>query len=161
MNSGAACEAAREGIPAVAFSGTSGSEVSYTTLQSDPTATSTLAAKIYSELTSTFVSALTSAPGPYLPVDTILNVNYASIDNCASADAYKFVFSRLVWNPFSTDAEVCGSDHWPSEGSVVGKGCYASVSVLNADSKLDQNSTVQAQVHERLQSTSLPLTCLD
>ena len=88
-----------------------------------------------------------------------MNVNYAAIDDCPSADAYKFVFSRLVWDPLETDTETCGSDHLPDESSVVGGGCYASVSVLSASSKLDVNATTQAQVFARLQS--LPLTCLD
>ena len=153
-------EAANEGIPGVAFSGASGAQVSYTTLDSDPTAASTTSAQIYAQLTATFVAALTgSGPAPYLPADTIVNVNYAAIDDCATAGAYRFVFSRLVWNPFATDADVCGSDHLPSESSVVAAGCYASVSVLDTAWKLDANATVQAQVFERLQS--LPLACLD
>ena len=134
--------------------------MSYTTLESDPTATSTLAAHIYSELTTKFVAALTSAPGPFLPPSTIVNVNYASIDDCPSADAYQFVASRIVWDPFRTDAEMCGSDHLPDEGSIIGSGCYASVSVLDAESKRDQNVTFQAEVFARLQDT-LPLVCLD
>ncbi|KAH9916250.1 sure-like protein [Epithele typhae] len=156
---GAACEGARSGIPAVAFSGTSGAQVSYTTLESDPTAASSHAAQIYASLTSTFVAALTSSPGALLPADTVVNVNYASIDKCASADAYKFVFSRLFWNPLATDAKACGKDHLPSEGSVIGKGCYASVSVIDAGSKVDANATIQAVVFGRLQT--LPLACLD
>ena len=156
--SGAACEAARSGIPAAAFSGVSGSQVSYTTLESDPTSEATLAAQIYSNLTSAFVSALTSTPGPYLPPGVVVNVNYAAIDNCPTSASYRWVFSRLVWNIFETDFETCDSDHLPSESRVVGAGCYASVSVISSSSKLDVNSTLQGQVFERLQS--LPVTCL-
>ncbi|EIW56696.1 sure-like protein [Trametes versicolor FP-101664 SS1] len=159
---GAACEAARTGIPAGAFSGVSGSEVSYTTLSSTPDATSSVAARIYSDLTTTFVKTLASAAaansGPYLPPGVIVNVNYASVDNCASAASYQWVFSRLVWNIFETDVETCGSDHLPTESTVVGKGCYASVSVIDAQSKLDVNATLQAQVRDKLQG--LPLVCL-
>ncbi|KAI0742665.1 sure-like protein [Daedaleopsis nitida] len=155
---GAACEAAREGIPAAAFSGVSGSSVSYTTLESNPSGESTRAAHIYSNLTSTFVHALTSTPGPFLPPGVIVNVNYASIDNCPTSASYKWVFSRLVWNVFATDAETCGSDHLPTENEVTGAGCFASVSVISSTNKLDVNATLQSQVHGRLQS--LPLACL-
>ena len=80
FRSGAACEAAREGIPAAAFSGASGSQVSYTTLESDPTSTSTLAAQIYSNLTADFVKAVTSTPGPFLPPGVIANVKMNTLN---------------------------------------------------------------------------------
>lgn len=159
VHRGAASEAARQGVPAAAFSGVSGSSVSYTTLESDPTGDSTRAAQIYSDLTSTFVRAITATPGPYLPSGVIVNVNYASIDKCPTSDSYKWVFSRLVWNPFSTDVTTCGDDHLPTETDVVNAGCFASVSVISSSSKLDVNSTLQGQVFDRLQS--LPLACLD
>ncbi|KAI0334141.1 sure-like protein [Cubamyces sp. BRFM 1775] len=138
---GAACEAARSGIPAGAFSGVSGSEVSYTTL-ADANATSSVAARIYSDLTATFVNALTAS----------------AIDGCPNAASYQWVFSRLVWNVFATDVHTCGSDHLPTESNVIDAGCYASVSVLDAQSKLDVNATMQAQVMDRLQALSF--TCL-
>ncbi|KAI0632825.1 sure-like protein [Trametes polyzona] len=147
---GAACEAARSGIPAAAFSGVSGAQVSYTTLTSTPNATSSIAARIYSDLTATFVRTLASA-AKARGGDALLPPG-----SCATS--YQWVFSRLVWNIFETDVESCGSDHLPTESSVVGAGCYASVSVINAQSKLDVNATLQAQVMERLEG--LPLTCL-
>ncbi|KAI1782922.1 sure-like protein [Ganoderma leucocontextum] len=155
---GAACEAVRDGVPAAAFSGTSGSQVSYTTLESDPTGSSTLAAQIYSELTADFVKALTSTPGPLLPDGVVVNVNYAAIDNCPSASSYKWVFSRLVWDAFKTDVEMCGSSHLPHESDVVDQGCYASISVISSSTKLDVSATLQGQVFDRLKS--LPTTCL-
>ncbi|KAI8972590.1 sure-like protein [Trametes punicea] len=160
---GAACESARSGIPAGAFSGVSGSEVSYTTLDTDPDGPSSLAARIYSNLTTTFVNTLTTSDAaragePLLPPGIIVNVNYAAIDNCPTAASYSWVLSRLVWDVFQTDVETCGSDHLPTESDVVDAGCFASVSVLDANTKLDANATVQAQVLERLQG--LPLTCL-
>ena len=109
----------------MAFSGASGSQVSYTTLESDPTSTSTLAAEVYSNLTADFVKAITSTPGPFLPPGVIANVNYAAIDNCPTSSSYKWVFSRLVWDPLETDTVTCGSSHLPSESSVVDAGCYA------------------------------------
>ena len=87
-----------------------------------------------------------------------INVNYASINNCPTPDSYQFVFSRLVWNPFATDAETCGATQLPSESTVVGAGCYASVTVISATSKLDVDATLQAQVFDRLRG--LPVACL-
>ncbi|KAJ3514948.1 hypothetical protein NLJ89_g2063 [Agrocybe chaxingu] len=78
--SGAASEAALEGIPSVAFSGASGSQVSYTTL-SNTSATSTRAANIYTDLVLKFTNALLNNPGPILPPGLSVNVNFASISN--------------------------------------------------------------------------------
>jgi len=156
---GAACEAAQEGFPSAAFSGVNGSQVSYTTLDSEPTASSTIAAQIYAELTTHFVQTITSSgPGPLLPDNITVNVNYAAIDDCPDASAYQWVLSRLVKNPFATDVETCGSDHLPSESTVVSAGCFVSVSVIDATTKLDVDSTVQETVMERL--SGLPLSCL-
>ncbi|CDO70425.1 hypothetical protein BN946_scf184999.g66 [Trametes cinnabarina] len=161
---GAACEAARSGIPAGAFSGMSGAQVSYTTLSTDPNSTASRAARIYADLTATFVDALTTSPAArasdaLLPPGVIVNVNYAAVDACAGgAASYGWVLSRLVWNLFETDVERCGARRLPTESSVVGAGCYASVSVVDAKSKLDVSASVQAEVLERLQG--LPLSCL-
>ncbi|KAH9856343.1 sure-like protein [Lenzites betulinus] len=157
---GAASDSALSGVPAVAFSGTSGDQVSYTTLESTPNAASSVTARTYAALTATFVKTLTTAAdgAPLLPTGVFVNVNYASTDKCTSPAAYQWVFSRLVWNPFATDVTTCGSSHLPDESSVVGAGCYASVTVLDASSKLDVNSTLQARVLQSL--GGLPLTCL-
>ncbi|KAL6308842.1 sure-like protein [Sparassis latifolia] len=156
---GAACEAAKEGIPSVAFSGTSGSQVSYTTLTSTPNATSTLAAETYSALTATFVQALTSSGiSPLLPGGITLNVNYPSVDACPSPADYQWVLSRVFLNILATDVETCGSTTLPLESNVVAAGCFASVSVVDASTKMDANLTMQAAVLQRL--VSLPLSCL-
>ncbi|KAH9856282.1 sure-like protein [Lenzites betulinus] len=157
---GAASDSALSGVPAVAFSGASGSQVSYTTLTSTPDAASSVAARTYAALTATFVKTLVSAAGgaPLLPTGVIVNVNYAAVDKCTSPAAFKWVFSRLVENVLEVDVETCGSSHLPSESRVVGAGCFASVTVLDASSKLDVNATLQVQVLERL--GGLPLTCL-
>ena len=134
--------------------------MSYTTLTTDPDRPSTRAALLYAAMTANFTRTLLAPDArPIVPAGTIVNVNYAAIDDCPTADSYQFVASRLLWDPLETDTETCGSDHLPSENSVLGKGCYVTVSVLNASSKLDVNATVQAQVFERLQT--LPLTCVD
>ncbi|CCM04144.1 uncharacterized protein FIBRA_06306 [Fibroporia radiculosa] len=157
---GAASEAAKLGIPSAAFAGASGSHVSYTTLESSPDALSSLAAALYSTLTTYFVETLINGgPDPILPPTILLNVNYPSIDDCPEQSDYNWVLSRNLWNPLATDVETCGSTTLPTESSVVGtSGCYASVSVLNALTKMDVNSSAQAAVLTRL--SALPLSCL-
>lgn len=88
----------------------------------------------------------------------VVNVNYPAIDNCTTADSFQFVASRLLWDPLETDTETCGSDHLPDESSVVGRGCYASVSVISSSTKLDVSASLQAEVFSRLQT--LPLECM-
>ncbi|KZT69464.1 survival protein sure-like phosphatase/nucleotidase [Daedalea quercina L-15889] len=159
---GAACEAAKEGVPATAFSGDSGSEVSYTTLYSDPTASSTEAAWIYSALTVLYTQALFATDNdPLLPAGIIVSVNYPSIDNCSDASDYKWVLSRNLWDPFASDFAACSEDGsvLPTESDVVGTtGCYNSVTVLNATTKADVDSTLQGEVYSRLRE--LPFSCL-
>ncbi|KAI0944610.1 hypothetical protein AcW1_002279 [Taiwanofungus camphoratus] len=161
---GAACEAAKEGIPAAAFSGDSGSQVSYTTLAGTPNATSTRAAHTYAALTAHFTRTLlasaASAPGALLPPGVIVNVNYPSVAACPDAAQYRWVFARNLPNILgATDVATCGGTSLPYESEVVGaKGCYASVAVLGAESKGDVNATVQGAVLEWL--GGLPLSCL-
>ncbi|OCH88932.1 sure-like protein [Obba rivulosa] len=156
---GAACEAAQEGFPSAAFSGMNGSQVSYTTLDSDPDASSTTAARIYAALTTHLVQIITSSgPAPLLPDNVTLNVNFASIDDCPDASSYQWVLSRLIENPFASDVTTCGSSHLPSESSVISTGCFASVTVISATTKLDVSAAVQQAVMERL--SGLPFSCL-
>ncbi|KZT25036.1 sure-like protein [Neolentinus lepideus HHB14362 ss-1] len=158
---GAASEAAKEGIPSVAFSGNTLSQISYTTLESEPTSDYTIAAEIYSQLTARFTRILLAVPGPILPYQISLNVNYPSITNCTSADDYKFVLTRIATDPTATDVYQCGTDHLPQETAVVqSEGCYASVSVFNATTKTDVDAGTQAFVRDKLALFGL-LTCYD
>lgn len=66
--------------------------------------------------------------------------------------------SRITWNPFETDVKTCGSDSLPSESSVIGTtGCYSSVSVFNASTKLDVDAATQGVVLKKLEGL---FTCL-
>ncbi|OBZ74910.1 Acid phosphatase [Grifola frondosa] len=156
---GAACEAALEGIPSTAFSGDTASQVSYTTLDSSPNSQSSLAARLYSTLTVTFVQTLlASSARPVLPPGVTLNVNYPSTSGCSAAADYSWVFTRLTPNSSAVDVETCGSDHLPDETSVVDRsGCFASVTVINATTKTDVDAATQGAVLARL--TGL-VTCL-
>ncbi|KAH9922174.1 survival protein sure-like phosphatase/nucleotidase [Fomitopsis serialis] len=157
---GAACEAAKEGYPATAFSGRTGSQKSYTNLTSDPSSSTTKSAFIYAALTVQYTNALlASGSSPLLPSGVIVNVNYPSTKECSDADDYQWVFARNLANSSATDFETCGSTTLPTEKSVVkASGCYASVSVLNATTKTDVDAYMQGQVYNSL--TGLPFSCL-
>ncbi|KAK7014052.1 hypothetical protein VNI00_019451 [Paramarasmius palmivorus] len=158
---GAACEAALEGIPSVAFSSPSPplTQVSYTTLESDPSSADTLSAFVYASLTTTFVNTLLGAGcDPILPKGISVNVNYPSTANCSSSEDFKWVFSRINADSSATDVETCGSTHLPAESAVVAHaGCFSSVSVFNASTKADVDADTQAFVLNKLSGL---LTCL-
>lgn len=160
--SGAACEAAKEGIPATAFSGDTGAQVSYTTLETDPTASSSESSWIYAALTVHYAQVLlaTDFPGiPLLPADVIVTVNYPSIEDCMNPADYKWVFSRNLANTGEEDIWTCGSTALPAESDVVAAaGCYSSVSVISAETKTDVDAVTQAEVYTRL--IGLPFSCL-
>lgn len=152
---GAATEASKEGIPAIAFSGTSGSQTGYT-------APATTYVTVYADLSTNVTQSLVASGKPYLPPNIWLNVNFPAVSSssCSSPTAFKFVLSRINGASSSTaeDVETCGSTRLPTETAVVGTaGCYASVSVGNAVDKTDANATEQAVVLKKLQSI---LSCL-
>lgn len=148
--SGAAAEGSKEGIPSIAFSGATASHLSYTSLESDPTSQDSIAARIYSSLIVTFVNKLLDGPGDVLPSHTFLNVNFAPTDNCPTTESFKFIFTRLIPNPFVKDVNTCGKDHLPDETTTVARGCFASITALDDRLKLDVGKEKQAQVLDRL-----------
>lgn len=152
---GAATEASIEGIPAIAFSGTTGSQVAWTT------ATETYQS-VYANLSTNVTQTLLASGKPYLPDGLWLNVNYpaSTTSSCSSAADFRFVLSRINSATIFTadDVETCGSSRLPTETSVVGTaGCYASISVGVASNKGDADATEQAVVLSKLQSI---LSCL-
>ncbi|KAF7307745.1 SurE domain-containing protein [Mycena kentingensis (nom. inval.)] len=151
---GAAIEAALEGFPAIAFSSATGSQVSYTTLDSDPTSTSTRSALVYSQLAVNLVDQILSTAKPFLPAGTLLNVNFPSFFNaCSSVDDFSFVLTRINSANSSTppDVATCGTTRLPTESSVIARsGCFISVSVMLSSNKGDANSTMQGVVLGKL-----------
>lgn len=152
---GAATEAALEGVPAIAFSGTSGSQVSYTT-------TTQTYQTVYAQLSTNVTTTLIDSGKPYLPDGIWLNVNYPTVSSntCSSASRFKFVLSRInsASSGAAADVRTCGSTRLPTESSVVGtSGCYASISVGVASNKKDASAAVQAVVLGKLQPI---LSCL-
>ena len=152
---GAATEASKEGIPAIAFSGTTGSQTGYTApVQTYMT--------VYADLSTNVTQSLVASGKPYLPSDIWLNVNFPAVSGstCSSPAEFKFVLSRInnATSGTAADVKTCGSTRLPTETTVVDTaGCYASISVGNAVAKTDANATEQAVVLEKLQSI---LSCL-
>ena len=166
-SSGAACEAAKEGIPSTAFSAATDAQISFTTLTSSPNSPDTLSALLYAQLTANFTRTLLApAARPILPSGVTLNVNYAATTfsssgapngDCATASDFQWVFTRLLRNSSAVDVETCGSDHLPDETTVVhSSGCHVSVTVIDANAKKDVDATTQAAVLERISGL---LTC--
>lgn len=152
---GAAVEAVKNGIPAIAFSGSTGHQTAWNTpLHSYMT--------IYADLSANVTHALTSNGKPYLPKDVFLNVNFPAVsDRCTSTSSFKFVLSRIypAIPPLTPDdVETCGGKRLPVERSVVKDtaGCFASISVGNTE-KVDVSADVQAVVLEKLKGI---LSCL-
>ena len=146
---GAATEAAKEGIPSIAFSGSSGSQTAWTSSPETYTV-------VYADLAVNITQSLAASGKPYLPANTWLNVNFPAVDSstCTSPSEYKFVLSRINRAIFLTpaDVETCGSTRLPTESGVVATaGCYASISVGVASSKTDAGATTQAAVLRKLQ----------
>ncbi|KAL8956250.1 MAG: hypothetical protein Q9183_006365 [Haloplaca sp. 2 TL-2023] len=152
---GAATEAAKQGIPAIAFSGSSGSQTAWT-------APIPAYARTYADLSTNVTETLISAGKPYLPSNIWLNVNFpaSTSSSCASPRDFKFVLSRINGAGLlaAPDVRTCGSSRLPTEKEVVGtSGCYASISVGRADTKGDTTAANQAVVLAKLNKI---LSCL-
>lgn len=151
---GAASAASNQlGIPAIAFSGSTGSQTAWNVATP---AYST----IYAELALNVTDTILASGTPYLPNGTYLNVNFPSAGSgtsCTDVTQFKFVLSRIL-SSSGTTVSTCGSDTLPTESSVVGtSGCYVSISVGNASTKNDGTEAQQAVVLEKLESI---LSCL-
>ena len=153
---GATTEAAKEGIPAIAFSGSSGSQTAWN-------AAPQTYELVYASLSTTVTQALTKTAKPYLPSGIWLNVNFptSSSSTCNSASQFKFVLSRINSASSSTPKDVVTCNNGgrlPTESSVIKTaGCYASISVGVATSKGDASAANQATVLSKLSGI---LSCL-
>lgn len=145
------------GIPAIAFSGSTGSQTAWNAAVENYM-------KVYADLSTTVIQALSNSGTPYLPDNIWLNVNFPDVSSsdCTSPSDFKFVLSRIhTAVPFISgdDVETCNNDQrLPTESKVVGTdGCYASVSVGKADNKRDASASNQKIVLDKLNSI---LSCL-
>ncbi|KAG9125175.1 hypothetical protein FRC07_008678 [Ceratobasidium sp. 392] len=148
---GAATEAVKQGIPAIAFSGKSGSGRSYTTLKAGDQSF------IYAQISQLLINTLTATAKPWLPAGVGLNVNFPAISStCPDADSFQFVLTR-IYKDSRTDVKTCDNDgHLPDESTVLKTSgeCYVTVSVFDASNKLDasaeQQECVMAQGAKRI-----------
>ncbi|EIN05795.1 hypothetical protein PUNSTDRAFT_46640 [Punctularia strigosozonata HHB-11173 SS5] len=110
-------------------------------------------------LGTALTQTLLSGSNPILPANITLNVNYPTTgSSCTSASSFKWVLSRINADSSAVDVETCGTDHLPTESSVVAKsGCFISVSVMNAVTKGDVDATTQEFVLNKLGNL---LSCL-
>ncbi|KAL8668747.1 MAG: hypothetical protein Q9168_006633, partial [Polycauliona sp. 1 TL-2023] len=148
---GAATEAALEGIPALAFSGTSGSQIAYTTSPIPGYVTT------YASLSTTLTSKIIASGKPFLPSNIWLNINFPTSNSstCAVAKDFKFVLTRTntAAAGAAKDVVVCGNKgRLPTEKEVVARkdGCFVSVSVGKADTKGDAGRREQEVVAKKL-----------
>lgn len=118
-----------------------------------------MAAVVNSELTLKFLSALLASPSrPIIPANTTVNVNTSNVSGCTDPDDFEFVFTRNLADPLAVDVTTCGTNHLPTESSVVGSsGCHVSISVINAITKTDVDAATQQVVFNRVESL---LSCI-
>lgn len=150
---GAAVEAVKRGIPAIAFSGRSGDPISYT-------AATPLYAQVYADLATNITTAILESGTPYLPDGVWLNVNFPDVNEntCSDVGEFRFVLSRINIGLLSpADIETCGGSRLPTERAVVDAGCFVSISPGDATDKTTVDAERQAVVLEKLQGL---LSCL-
>jgi 5'/3'-nucleotidase SurE len=152
---GAAVEAVKKGVPAIAFSGASGpGPQNYSVLPVPEIAT------VYAELATFLVGKVVDSGAPYLPADTFLNVNFPNLsDRCKTVSDFKWVLTRVTFGLFSPDdVHTCGRNKLPTEFEVGFRNdCFISVSVGDAADKTTARADKQAVVLDKLKDV---LTCL-
>ncbi|KAL8377259.1 hypothetical protein RB595_008103 [Gaeumannomyces hyphopodioides] len=145
---GASVEAVKQGIPAIAFSGASGTSPQKFN-HTDPSPR----AKLYSELAMVLINKVVSTGKPYLPAQTFLNVNFPDIsDKCKSVGDFKWIMTRVMSGLFSgNDAPTCGRNKMPAEFELMfNKDCFISVSVGDANDKTTAAPDKQQVVLDKL-----------
>ena len=108
---GAAVEAVKQGIPAIAFSSRSGDPISFT-------AETPLYSQVYADLTINLTTAVLDSGTPYLPEGVFLNVNFPDVSEteCSNVSEFRYVLSRINSGIVSApDVETCGSRRLPTE----------------------------------------------
>ena len=171
---GAAIEAAKEGLPAIAFSWSSGSWMPWTEPSNE-------VHHLYAAWSVRLTHILTLVgDGYYMPAGTFLNVNLPTIDprtGCSHKSDIKFVLTRVhkaIPLISKKDVEICGNQQryvtpkfgsmgslhadqsyalcrLPSESAIRKlQGCYASVSLIAAYNQRDAIAFEQRAIVWRL-----------
>ena len=133
---GAATEAAKQGIPGIAFSGATGTQTAW---NAAPEAYEL----IYADLSTNITQKLIASGKPYLPANTWLNVNYPAVQSgCDRTSDFKLVLSRIFPAfPFigRKDVVTCGNNgRWVED-------CLSS-----RGSNFDTNSGTDCRLKTRL-----------
>lgn len=104
-------------------------------------------------LTVHLVNALLTQPptSALLPSGVFLNVNFPSLDTTCTESDVQFVLTRVFPALLPIDVNTCNNGgKLPAEDTVVNGGCFASVSVVSATTRLDASQASQADVLSRL-----------
>lgn len=155
---GSAVYAAKEaGIPALAFSGRTGSPTAW----NEPTP---LHSRIYADLALNVTTTIINSGKPYLPANTWLNINFPTVEEgtCDNANDFSYIFTRINSGLLSKrDADWCGSTRLPWEADVIlrkGSSCYVTISPGDVEDKTTINdAAVQQQIIDKLKPI---LSCL-
>ena len=136
------------------MSGSTGSQTAWN-------ATPSTYQSVYADLSLNITQTLLASGAPYLPSGIWLNVNFSPIrgGNCTKPGDFSFVLSRIYPNIFGGDIDICGNGGFLPTESIVMKtsGCWVSVSVAAATTKLDAGTPDQVTVLNKLGGI---LTCL-
>jgi hypothetical protein len=157
--SGAACEAAKIGVPSTAFSGDNSEQVSFTTL-TNLSSPNTFAALMYAKLTTTFTNTILSSPArPILPPNITVNVNYpaSNFTHCTKIEDFKWAFTRILPGNGTKDFDPCVRGNvgtLPDETTInaIENECWNTVSAFDAVTKADVGFEDQKFVFERVKS---------
>ena len=156
---GAAVYAAKEAkIPALAFSGVSGSPTAW----NKPTP---LYSQIYADLALNVTNTIIASGKPYLPDNTFLNVNFPAVSSskCNNINQFKFIFTRVHTGIIGSGADiaVCGTSArlpWEADVALIrGGDCYVSISPADANDKTTAAAAQQQIIYNKLKPI---LSCL-
>jgi hypothetical protein len=116
---------------------------------------------VYADLSLIITQTVLASGAPYLPSGIWLNVNFSPVSRgkCTKTGDFGFILSRIYPNPFGGDIEICDNGGYlPTETTVMKtSGCWVSVSVAVARTKLDAGTSNQVIVLNKLGGI---LTCL-
>ena len=154
-----ATEAVKEGIPGVGIFARGNEFVSFTTLQSEPTARSTVAALTYADLTTLLGTTLFNNGAPFLPPGVALLADYTRIIFCPTVASNQWVLTKL--SASAPSITTCGASGLPTLAAVdnmitVGQ-CFIALAAVNATTLADVDPATQSAVEKQLNGL---LTCL-
>ncbi|KNZ45493.1 hypothetical protein VP01_806g2 [Puccinia sorghi] len=146
---GAAAFGAKHGVPAIAVSVDDGTRHSYQDRRADDFG------EIYANATVRVVEELLmKGSDEYLPAGCVLNINLqraGPATSCKTPQDYRFVLSSIFGFNHASGFTNCGSHRLPAENQVLhtSPGCWASVSLIQADHLLDASPSQKQALLDR------------